>query len=114
MSDLAVLVLLPAQAIDEDMTAPPGCTLVAWHTSDDIVRALYGEFEAAVLMSDGLEEADLAPLIAAIRDCGKPIVEVRGDQWDGFAPMPLASACKGVVSGFGRDGVWAAVGALRS
>ena len=109
-----VLVLVPAQAVEDDVAVPAGCSLVRWRTADDIVRALYGDFDGAVIMSDGLDARELGPVIQAVLEIGKPVVEVRGDQWDGFSPMPLAAACKGAVTGFGLAGPWAAARSLRT
>jgi hypothetical protein len=39
---------------------------------------------------------------------------VRGEQWDGFERLELATVCKGVVSGFGVDAVRAVAAALGS
>jgi hypothetical protein len=109
-----VLAIIPESLVDEDAAVPAGCTLVPWLGPDDIVRALFSDFDAAVLMSDGLGESGVHAVLQAVQECGKPVVEVRGEQWDGFAPMPLAAVCKGVVTGFGVEGAWAAAEALRA
>lgn len=105
--------LVPAASVDDDLAVPGGCSLVPWRTADDIVRAVYGEFDAAVLMSDGLEGRDMDAVITAVRASSKPVVEVRSEQWDGSSPMPLAAACKGIITGFGLAGAWTAAQALR-
>lgn len=111
------LVIVPHGSLPADGSLGAGCQVVEWHVPDDIIRALGSrdeEVAAVVLGSDGLADTALPGVIAAIADCGLPVVEVRGAQWDGFAPSPLAAACKGVISGFGITGVWAAAEALRS
>jgi hypothetical protein len=111
---MSVLVLVPAEALDDDVAVAAGCSLMPWRTGDDIISALHGDFEAAVLVSDGLESEELGLVIQAVPASGKPMVEVRSGQWDGFSPMPLAAVCKGVVTGFGLAGAWAAAQALRA
>lgn len=112
-----VLVVIPHGALPADGYLAAGCRIVEWHVPEDILRALAGldaSVSGAVLMADGLPEGSLAQIIEAVRACGAPVVEVRSEQWDGFTPSPLAAACKGVVSGFGIEGAWAAAEALRS
>ncbi len=112
-----VLVIVPHGALPADGSFAAAFNVVEWHDPEDIGRALAGldaEIAGVVLMSDGLSETVLATVIAAVRACEAPVVEVRGKQWDGFAPSPLAAVCKGVVSGFGIEGAWAAAEALRS
>lgn len=105
-----VLVIVPESALPADVAMPPGCRLESWLKPGDVARALAGDFEAAVLLADGLDDTD--SVAEAVRHTGKPVVVVYAEQWDGFAPLPLAAVCKGVVSGFGVQGVWAAARAL--
>jgi len=108
---MRVLVLLPtATATPGDLTA--GCDVVAYRGPDDIVSALAGTFEAAVILSDGLAGDGLGSVAAAVAACGRAVIEVRSERWDGTSHSPLSAACRGVVSGFGLAGIREAVRAL--
>lgn len=112
-----VFVLVPHGALPADGYVSQGCEVIEWHVPDDIVRVLGGlaaEVTGVVLMTDGLPETALTSVIQSVQACGIPVVEVRGSQWDGLTPAPLAAACKGFISGFGIEGAWAAAEALRS
>ena len=112
-----MLILIPHGALPADGYVLQGCDVVEWHVPDDIVRALGGltaEVTAIILMTDGLPESAVANVIQSVQACGAPVVEVRGQQWDGLSPAPLAAACKGFISGFGVEGAWAAAEAVRS
>jgi hypothetical protein len=93
--------------------APEGARSVACADAEAMVAALAGPFDAAVLVSDGLPSKDLERLSEAVVACGRPVIEVRSERWDGQSPSPLSAACRGVISGFGEGGVAAAVGVLK-
>jgi hypothetical protein len=65
-----------------------------------------------VLVLDGLSDAEVGVLEAALGDAQVQPVAVQGPQWDGFVPIPLAGLCRGLVCGFGDAGVVAAIQAL--
>ena len=112
-----MLVLLPHGSLPDDGYVLEGCDVIEWQLPDDIVRALGGlasEVTAVVLMTDGVPDSAVMDVIQAVQACGAPVVEVRGSQWDGLTPAPLAAASKGFVSGFGIEGAWAAAEAMRS
>ncbi len=111
-----VLVVVPHGAV-ADRTAVEGCRVATWRSGDDVVRELSAadaeRLAGVVLLCDGLPGDHLDAVIEAVRVCHVPVVEVRGAHWDGFSRLELAAACKGMVSGFGVEGVWAAAEALR-
>jgi hypothetical protein len=112
-----VLVLVPHGAVP-DGAAIDGCRVVTWRSGDDVLR----ELEAAaaeglagvVLVSDGLPPDHAAAVVETVRTCRIPVVEVLGGQWDGFSRLDLSAAGRGMVSGFGIEGAWAAAKALTS
>lgn len=112
-----VLVLLPRGGRPDEAAVAATCRVVEWRSAEDVVRELGGVDAAAtgtvILVSDGLGADDLAAVVAAARSCQAPVVEVRGQQWDGFSRLELAAVCRGVVSGFGMDGAWDVVEAVR-
>ena len=102
-----VLVLVP-----RTMSAPVipgGAMLVHFHTAVDAVVALRASDAPAVLVTDGLDAEDLDSLAAALRDRTGPCIEVRLSGWDGETHSPVSGVCKGVLSGFGANGVQRAV-----
>ncbi len=107
---MTILVLVPP-----GMTAglAPECELVPCKSVAELVRALGGEFAAAVLVSDGLAGQELAAAAEAVRQCGRPVIEVRSERWDGTTRSPLSAACRGVISGFGPAGLGTAVSLAR-
>jgi 3-dehydroquinate dehydratase len=113
-----VMVLLPHGTLPEDAAIPAGCRVVEWRGLEDVVPELATagahQLAAVVFESDGLRGDDVPAVVEAVQGCAVPVVEVRGNQWDGFTRLELAEACKGVVSGFGVEGVWAVAEALRS
>lgn len=96
---------LPANAATADVQLAP--------LAGAVPLLAAGGFDGAVLLSDGLEGEALAQLSAAVRQAGKPVIEVQSQRWDGFTHSPLTGACKGVIAGFGVLGVGAALGVLR-
>lgn len=83
--------------------------LVHFHTAVDAVISLRASDAPAVVVTDGLDAEDLDSLTNAIRERGAPCIEVRMVRWDGETQSPVSGACRGVVSGFGMDGVGRAV-----
>ena len=111
-----VLVLVPHGAVPNGTTVE-GCRVVMWRSGEDLVRTLGAAAEGlagVVLMSDGLPPDQVTAVVETVRMCRVPVVEVLGGQWDGFSRLDLAAVGKGMVSGFGVDGVWAAATALTS
>ena len=64
---------------------------------------------AFVIWSDELNPGETDGLAEAVRASGKRCIEVRAERWDGRTPSPLSAACTGVISGFGANGVRAAI-----
>jgi 3-dehydroquinate dehydratase len=83
--------------------------LVPFHTAFDAVVALRASEVPAVLVTDGLDSEDLDSLAGAIRERGGPCIEVRFGSWDGETHSAVSAVCRGVISGFGRDGVVRAI-----
>jgi len=99
----AVLVLLP-----QGLARPPlpeGAMLVPFQTAFDAAVALRASDAPAVLVTDGLDTEDLDTLAAALRERQGQCIEVRYGGWDGESHSPVSGACRGVVSGFGPDGL---------
>ncbi len=107
---MRVLVLVPTGTTPGEW--PAGCDVVTYSGADDVGSALAGTFDAAVVMSDGIPDASLAVVAAAVSACGRPAIEVRSERWDGASHSPLSAACRGVISGFGMAGIREAVKAL--
>jgi hypothetical protein len=111
-----VLVLVPQGAVPDD-TMIEGCRVVRWRSGSDVVRelnrAVAGGLGGVVLVSDGLPPDQVPTITETVRMCRVPVVEVRSAQWDGLSRLDIAAAGKGMVSGFGMEGAWAAARALR-
>jgi len=107
---MSILVLVPAGTVPGAL--PTGCDVVTYADGDDVARALAGPFDAAIILSDGLPGANLAIVAAAVSSCGRPVIEVRSEHWDGATHSPLSAACRGVISGFGLAGIGEAIRAL--
>lgn len=92
---------------------PPGdiaAETIAVTTFEEVAAALRtAPFDAAVIVSDGFHEAGIELAAEAARSSGRPVIEVRRTGWDGRSPSPLSGACRGVIAGFGPNGVRAAV-----
>ena len=81
-------------------------------TAADVVAALAGATGDVVLCDDGLEGSaeDVAAAVAAVDGA---VIQVKQGPWDGENHSPVSAACAGVIAGFGRGGVGAAVALLR-
>lgn len=93
---------------------PPGSVLVPYENVVDAVVALKATTLPAVISTDGLAPEDLPSLAAAIAAHPASCIEVRAAAWDGESGSPVAAACRGVISGFGTDGVRRAIELLFS
>jgi 3-dehydroquinate dehydratase len=107
-SSLMILVLVPI-----GFAVPPQlwerAAILPYGTVEDLVAALAQPHDAAVIVTDALPEASLEPVAAAIRASAKPCIEVRSERWDGESFSAVSAACRGVISGFGADGLLAGV-----
>ncbi len=106
----ALLVLLPP-----DVTPPPlpdGVEVRTCATAAAAVAALARATGVVVLCDDGLEGggAEVADAVAAVEGT---VIQVKQGAWDGENHSPVSAACAGVIAGFGRGGVGAAVALLR-
>lgn len=84
---------------------PAGSSLVPFETIVDAVVSLKATTFPAVVCTDGIAPEDLPSLAAAIAAHPAPCIEVRAGAWDGESGSPVAAACRGVISGFGVDGL---------
>lgn len=100
------LALLPVGAPAPDL--PDGVVPLPYAAVTDVIAALAGADGGAVLCADGIDDADLADVAAAVRAAPGTVVEVRSAPWDGETHSPLSAACAGVIAGFGLEGVRAA------
>ncbi len=98
-----VLVLVPAGF--DPGPLPPGAAVHTYGGVSTVVAALRATDAPAVICSDALSGDGLAQVAAAVGDRPGRCIEVRSTRWDGEAHSPLAAACRGVISGFGADGV---------
>jgi len=78
--------------------------------------ALAGILRAApgpvVLWSEGIEGDDLRRLAETVSGLAVGVIEVHPRRSDGLAASPLSAACRGVISGFGPNGILRALEAL--
>lgn len=81
----------------------------AYGSAGSVVNELRSDFDAAVFMSDAIPAADAGLVAKALKRAGRPVIEVQGAPWEGTGSSPISAACRGVISGFGVDGVIAAV-----
>ncbi len=109
---MEILVIVP-QEIAHDAITDPSVKVRGYRTFQDVLAALGTPADAAVLLSDLLDEQHGMIVAGAIRQSGRPTVEVRSERWDGQAFSPVSAACRGVISGFGLGGISAAVALLR-
>ena len=109
-----IVVLAPAMHADELPDLGPGVRVVAYAGPADAIGALSDSAESAVVWSDGLFEDDPTEMAPFVRARGAATVEVRSRVWDGRTPSHLSAACRGVISGFGANGVKRAVELLRA
>jgi hypothetical protein len=107
---MQILVVVPAAHAAE--VAGPDVTVAGYSTIREAVEALRTPADAALLYSDLPPESQRA-LAAAVKENGRPVIEVRGERWDGETQSELSAACRGVISGFGFGGVAAAIALLR-
>jgi 3-dehydroquinate dehydratase len=105
VTDVLVLISRAAGTV----SLPEGVMLVPFHTAFDAAIALRASDAPAVLVTDGLDSEDLDSLAGAIRERAGQCIEVRLSGWDGETHSPVSGACRGVISGFGADGVVRAV-----
>jgi 3-dehydroquinate dehydratase len=106
---MRILVVVSAARAGE--VSGPGVTVVGYSTVREAVEGLQTPADAAVLYS-GLPPESQPALAAAVREGGRPVIEVRGERWDGETQSELSAACRGVISGFGFGGVAAAIALL--
>ncbi|GAB4331029.1 MAG: hypothetical protein Kow0010_16180 [Dehalococcoidia bacterium] len=110
-----VLVIVPEGAVDEaEERARADVSLLelyfaAYNAARSVADELRSDFDAAVLMTDAVPPADADVVAKAVKRAARPVIEVQGRRWDGMESSPISAACRGVISGFGVDGVVAAV-----
>lgn len=109
---MSIVVLAPDSIARELPALGDDVVVVHYHTADDAIEALSADADGFVIVSDGLDEADVAPLAHIIETKAVPCIEVRSERWDGSTPSPLSAACRGVISGFGPRAVAEAVRVL--
>lgn len=90
----------------------PSTEMVRFAAAAEVVWALASGGGPVVLLSDGLTASDVAAIADAVRRSSRAVIEVRSERWDGQTESELSAACRGVISGFGLDGIAAAVALL--
>lgn len=110
---MSIMVYLPTDstlpaAVEHDIK------VVRYESSAELVSLLATNGNSpAVVVTAGITEAEQETLAAAIHTHGIRVIEVREERWDGFSASPLSAACRGVIAGFGANGIAAAIAALR-
>lgn len=102
-----------------DVFVPPGTALTLEGAQvrpvsfdEQLLDAVRESAGPLVILSDGITAGIEARLAAIITDRGLVAIEVRSERWNGETPSVLSAACRGVISGFGLNGVPAAVAVL--
>ncbi|MFN0095744.1 MAG: hypothetical protein ACKVVT_13330 [Dehalococcoidia bacterium] len=109
---MEILVIVP-QEIAHDAVSDPAVKVRGYRTFQDVLAALGAPADAVVLLSDLVPETNRMIIAGAVKQGGRPVIEVRSERWDGESDSPLSAACRGVISGFGLAGIEAAVALLR-
>ena len=109
-----IVVLAPAKHAHELPDLGKDVRVVAYGNLAEAIGALPDAAVPAVIWSDGLFEDDPTEIAPLVRVRVAATVEVRASRWDGRTPSHLSAACRGVIAGFGVDGVKRAVELLRS
>ena len=103
-----VLVLIPASEAPS-LPQIDGAVLVPFTSTLDVVVSLKASPLPAVICTDTIPPDEGESVVTAIRDRAGSCVEVRLAPWDGESHSPISAACRGVISGFGVQGVVRAV-----
>lgn len=91
-----------------------GAEVVSFGSSAELERLLAEPaLTGAVLLSDGIPAADHDAIAGVVASSEVSVIEVRVAGWDGVSGSPLSAACRGVISGFGENGVWRAFALLQ-
>lgn len=109
-----MILLLVPPGFDVPPSLWERCAVIAFPTTDAALAALAMPHDGVVIVTDTLPESDLPRVAAAIRANAKPAIEVRSERWDGDAFSRISAACRGVISGFGPNGLLAAAELLSS
>ena len=109
-----ITVVAPAKHADELRELGEGVRVVSYANLEEAIAGLKAAGGAVVIWSDGLFEDDPTEIAPFVRERSVATIEVRGSRWDGQTPSHLSAACRGVISGFGADGVRRAVELLRA
>jgi 3-dehydroquinate dehydratase len=104
-----VTVLVP-KAVADALGPVEGADVVV--VAGGLAAAVRAAAGPVVVWSEGLAAGEEAEVAAAVRSLGADCIEVRPERWDGESPSGLSAACRGVISGFGVNGVRAAVAVL--
>ena len=104
-------VFVPVEPARPDPVAP-GMEVVRFATVEDFASALSSGDGPVVLVSDGLTRADITAIAEAVSRSSRIVIEVRSERWDGQTVSELSAACRGVISGFGFDGIGAGLALL--
>lgn len=63
----------------------------------------------AVIVLDALTAEETSALEQLLANNKRQCIAVLARKWDGFEAVPIAAACRGIISGFGLAGVTAAL-----
>lgn len=105
-------VLILAQREIQLAQVPAGMMYLPFATAFDAAVALRASDAPAAIVSEGLDIEDIEVLASVVRERDGPCIEVRFARWDGESISPLSAACRGVISGFGANGLGQAISLL--
>ncbi len=110
---MAFTVYLPAGTPDFALDSGD-INVVHYESSEQLAGLLASNGnDPVVIMTGDLSSEDQEIVAAAIREHSLRAVEVRAERWDGFSASPLSAACRGVIAGFGANGIPAAIAVQR-
>lgn len=110
---MAILVYLAAGSA-EHLANESDIKVVEYESSAQLAAMLGSSGnDPVVIVAGEISIEDQENIAAAIRAHSLRAVEVRAERWDGFSASPLSAACRGVIAGFGANGIPAAIAVQR-
>ncbi len=88
----------------------PGEQFTATTSLDEWLAALRADpTRGYIVWAGAVPMSRVAEVVQTVAGRSSRCIEVRAERWDGHSPSPLSAACRGVISGFGLNGIHAAV-----
>jgi len=101
-----------AAHLPASLELPPGVRYEPAPDLDALADALRAATGPVILWSDGIEGEALRSIAEAVRGLSVEVIEVNSRGSDGLRASPLSGACRGVISGFGANGILRAIEAF--